>query len=388
MTKKYKIFSSISSLICLYSYGAALTLTHACNSETSTIFHLSKSRMGYLYVCLYLGFFFASLLTGAIADRRGKLPVISFGVAGMVIGLLSFVFTENYYIAMFSMALIGLGGGATETNVTGYIGDVWTGKRRNTMLNFSQTAFGFGAFCGPSLAAVSMNLSGNSHLAFYAVSVIGAVGFVMSLAVLRDRQETPKGGEYVPWKYILGDRYIIFMMLCLAFYCGIESGFSEWAGVYYKEIFSAGGEMCAFSVSVFWLGLTVGSFVLGILSKYMKRDKAVITACFGVLAGFFLWTSYIYSLSFIASFWIGFCLGPIFGTVLGLGTEKIPAHSGAVSSVLFGGAYLGGAFFPALIGINADIFGIKYSVFEIPLLTLCIILIFINFKKIRMGDTL
>ena len=123
MTRIFKIISSLSAMICLYSYGAALTSTHSCNSEICNVFSISKTQMSVMFMFLYLGFFFASVLMGSVGDKKGKLPIICLGTVVIIVGSLILPWTKNLLLGMVAMACIGLGGGACETCVTGYIGD-------------------------------------------------------------------------------------------------------------------------------------------------------------------------------------------------------------------------------------------------------------------------
>ena len=386
MTKKFKIFSSISAWLCLLAYGVTMTTTHACNSEIAKSYNLSNTQMGCMYMCLYLGFFFSSILTGQIADKKGKLLIISFGIFIMALGLVLFPLTHNFILGMVAFALMGIGGGANETNVTGYIGDIWEGKRRVQMMNWTQTAFAFGAFLGPVLTGFVLKYTNNFRLSFYLAFSVAICGFIMILFSKAFKQEIITGeNKITPWKYILCDKYIILMMLCLMFYCGMESGFSEWASVYYNDILGVNSVVSAQSVGLFWIGLSFGAFVFGNISKFMTREKMVVFACLGIIVCFSLWMIKIPLMAFVCSFWIGFFLGPVFGTCLGMGSEKLKEHSGAVTSVLFGGAYIGGAFFPAAIGTFADIFSIDKSIMIIPYLAcgiiLCVVYATVRVKK-------
>ncbi len=387
MTRFFKIISSLSALICLYSYGAALTSTHSCNSEICNTFDITKTQMSIMFMCLYLGFFLASVMTGSLADKKGKLLFISIGIGTMLIGLFLLPWTRNLYLGMLAMACIGLGGGATETSVTGYIGDTWKGKRRNTMMNFNQTAFGFGAFSGPVISGLFMKYFNNYTGAFMTVASIAIFGVLLLSFCLVRNQEKPSAVsedniQKTPWITLLSDKWILCILCCLMVYMGVESGFSEWISVYYENVFGLDGDLATQSVGIFWIGLTVGSLIFGIWSKKIDREKMVIASIVSVFTCLIFWYIKMVPVAYVGSFWVGFFLGPVFGTILGMGTEKYPKHSGAVTSILFGGGYIGGAFFPAIIGINADKFGIEYSICLVPVLVLILLLIFSNIHRI------
>ena len=381
MTRRFKIISSLSALICLYSYGAALTSTHSCNSEICNVFSISKTQMSVMFMVLYLGFFFASVLMGSVGDKKGKLPIICLGTVVIIVGSLILPWTKNLLLGMVAMACIGLGGGACETCVTGYIGDTWKGKRRNTMMNFNQTAFGFGAFSGPVISGFFMRYLGGYRGAFLTVASVALCGaIVVALCLLRNQEKpsalTEDKVQRTPWIMLLRDKWILGILLCLMLYMGVESGFSEWVSVYYEDVFGMDGDVATQSVGIFWLGLTLGSLVFGILSKRLEREKMVIASVVAVIVCWIVWYVKIIPVAYVGSFWVGFFLGPVFGTILGMGTEKFPRHSGAVTSILFGGGYIGGAFFPALIGINADRFGVVYGICIVPILVMALLFIF------------
>lgn len=300
----------------------------------------------------------------------------------MALGLFLFVISKNIFMLATSLALMGIGGGANETNVTGYIGDIWHGKRRNSMMNINQTFFAFGAFIGPILTGICLKYN-NYKYGFIYIGIIAIIGFIFSLICVLKKKEKPLRKQETPWKYILQDKYLILMMLCLMFYCGIESGFSEWASIYYIDFLSLNKILSSQSIGLFWIGISLGSFFFASISKFISREKMVIIPCLGIVISFGLFLLENPLLSIIMSFWIGFFLGPIFGTCLGMGSERQKENSGAATSILFGGAYIGGALFPFLMGLIGDITNIKMGMSLITWLAIGIISCVLIGKKVR-----
>ncbi|MBQ0104703.1 MAG: MFS transporter, partial [Armatimonadetes bacterium] len=290
MTEKFQRFASASCFICLFAYAATLCVSHACNNEINRLFHITNTQMGLLFMMIYVGFIPATLLTGRLSDTKGKLPVVFAGTVFMILGLLLFILTKNFYVGLGAMFLMGLGGGCSETNATGLIGDIYTGAKRTRMLSFVQTSFGLGALAGPLIAGMFLKYTDSYNGAFITISAITFIGFLFVLFSLMNNEEKPVGvnTEKVPWNVILRDKYIWLIVAGLILYCGAELGFSGWIAVYFEKILCLGKSYAVQSVALIWLGIATGSAFFAMLAKKLTPLNILKISLSGVILMFCL----------------------------------------------------------------------------------------------------
>lgn len=375
--------SSASAFICLFAYAATLCVTHACNNEINRAFGISNTLVGILYMMIYLGFIPATLYAGRIADKKGKLPVILTGCILMIVGLFLFPLTTNYYVALFAMLIMGMGGGCAETNSMSFIGDIYTGVKRQQMMNFCQTAFGLGAVAGPLIAGYYINKQMNYTSAFYTIGGLAFIGFIFTLISYLQKKEKPifEAHKKTPWGDILRDKYVYIILLGIILYCGTELGTSSWIAVYFEKILNSTASISAGIVSLIWLGIAVGSAIFAVLAKHMKEVTMIKVAIIGVIISMLvLLTIKITIIASISVFLIGCFLGPIFATMIGLASIKYKENSGAVSSILFAGGNLGGALFPTVMGYAVDKTNIVTALYIALILSVINLIVFLPIK--------
>jgi len=383
MSNSFKKIASISALLSIFVYGATLCSNHACNNEITRIFKITYTQMGFLYTSIFIGFIFTTIITGPIVDKRGKLPIILFGMIYAIIGLISFILTKDYHIALISMFLMGACGGCAETHATGFVSDIYEGNERIKWLNFTQSAFGLGAFFGPILVGLSLKITNSYISIYYLISFIAFITMILLIISICKKEEKPlkKPNEKIPWKIIFKDKYIYFVIFALILYCGYEISFSGWMAKYYEDILHLSKGLAASSVSYLWLGIAIGSGLYGLISKKISAINIMIISIISVLLGFIIFFIKIPYISMFGVFFIGLFLGPQFPTILSFANNRHKKYSGVVNSILFTGANIGAIIFPTLMGYIIDISSIYYIFGLIIFICICNLILFSLYKK-------
>lgn len=383
MSDKFIKFASAGTFISLFAYGSLMCILHACNNEIHRAFSLSSTQVGVLFTMLYFGYIPSALLTGRFADLKGKIPCILAGVFLIIVSPVLFVLSKSYLCAMASVFVMGLGAGAIDTNGLGFIGDLYTGKKRTAMISFTQVIFGVGALMGPYLVGVCLNKYNVYFPAFYFVAVSAVAGFVFMTASFRMKEEKPvaKTEEKAPLGIIFKDRYVYFILLAILLYCGSEFGFSGWVAVYFEKILKTSSALAAQSVSVFWIGITLGSMAFAFALKKISQYKILLLALLGVITGFLIFLVPYLFCAMAGTFMVGFCLGPVFPAIIAYGSNRYRDHSGLINSIILTFANIAGIIFPIVIGLLADHTGIKCAMFTVLVLSLIHIFILKYYSK-------
>ena len=176
------------------------------------------------------------------------------------------------------------------------------------------------------------------------------------------------------------------VLLAFFFYCGIEHTTGLWGSSYLVTAKNIQPEIAAQSISLYFLGITLGRFVSGFLTiklnnRQMVRLGQALVAC-GILI-LFLSSDNILLLSGL--FTIGLGCAPIFPSLIhatpnNFGTEK----SQAIIGIQIACAYSGNLIIPPLFGQIASFTGFSiFPVFLGVLLVLSIVMIETVNRKVR-----
>lgn len=350
-----------------------MCVLQACNNEIHSVFGITSKAVGVLFSMFYIGYIPSALITGSLSDKKGKIPFIVLGMVFIAISPIIFILSETYIHALLSVLLMGIGGGMVDTNSLGFIGDLFDGRKRTAMLGLTQVVFGIGALLSPFLVGLFLKLNGSYNYAYIFVGLSALIGLIFMIISQRMREEKPVSvsENKMPVRKIFTDTYVYFILLAILLYCGAEFGFGGWVSFYFGSILKQNPTMCANSVSVFWLGITVGSALFAVLLKKYTEYQILTFSLAGTVLGFAMFFSGRILPVLIGDLLIGCFLGPVFPAIVALGSERYRECSGTINSVILTFANIAGIIFPILIGTLTDHVGIKNSMFTV--VVLCIV---------------
>jgi fucose permease len=143
---------------------------------------------------------------------------------------------------------------------------------------------------------------------------------------------------------------------------GIEVTVGNWSFSLLTEQRGAGQLLAGYVVSGYWLGLTLGRFLLNTAAS--RAGLTVVDLLFLCFAGLTVvilltWWGPSAVLTMIGFGLIGFFLGPVFPTTIAVLPRLTPARLvPTVVGLLVGASVVGGAFFPWLAGSLAQALGL------------------------------
>jgi fucose permease len=148
----------------------------------------------------------------------------------------------------------------------------------------------------------------------------------------------------------------------LAVYVGLELSVGTWGFSYLVQARALPESLAGYSVSGYWLGLTLGRFLISPIAARIGATAAgLMYACLaGVTAAATLaWLSPAAALASVALVLLGFFLGPIFPTTMAIALHQTQARLGPTAiGVMNSGSVVGGAALPWLAGAIAQSAGI------------------------------
>jgi fucose permease len=220
-------------------------------------------------------------------------------------------------------------------------------------LNYLHTMFGVGAALGPAIDGFALA----NHIG-YGVTFIG--GAVVSAAVGAALWMTPRvefvrvieGKEKL--RALLVHPLIWAISAVLFLYVGAEVGIGAWLYSYLRRAaVPLAIPTASAAVSVYWAGLIVGRLLSGAIAhRISARRLAAIGAMVSAIALLaFVSTSSVPRLAYPVVALIGFGFGPIFPNMIAVGAERFPARVASMTSIVAGGAALGGIALPWAMGV-------------------------------------
>ncbi|MFN8485590.1 MAG: MFS transporter [Anaerolineae bacterium] len=336
---------------------------------------VNKAQISLMFLAGTIGYLSAALTSGMLVERLGRRVFLMLGTAVFAVGAATLATQPPFVLFLASLLCVGIGIAILDAGLNAYIG----GLPDNTaVLNYLHAFYGVGALLGPVIASaiLAVGLGWNvTYLVWFALALVALVGFA------RLMDDSRPGGAHSGGRNVLAAALrlsVVWLAAGFLFvYVGAEVGLGTWSYTYLTEERHGLELLSAWSISGYWLGLTVGRVVLGHFSRRLG-DRRLIQLCLGgvVLGVLTLWLLPNPLAAALALFVIGFSLGPIFPTVIALISGMVPPRlqPSAVGFVA-SAASMGAAFFPLIIGNIAERAGVwtlmPYTIFlTLTMLTL------------------
>ena len=322
-------------------------------------YRVSKTAIGSTFFTGSAGFVLASLLAGVMIHRLGMRMTMVFGAT--VTAVAGFYVATRPPFAAFVLVGIatGFGAGVAESAFQAFV----VGLPGSTgLLNRLHAFFGVGALLGPLLATWILGFA--SWRTVWFVLATTQVPLVVAIWATYPRHETaadePPAAEEPASQRSRGllatalrERSVLLGAALLAVYVGLEISMGNWGFSYLVQARGEHRLLAGYTVSGYWLGLTLGRFLISPFAARIGASAANMT--FGCLAGVTAVAALTWVLPGAASIpgfvLLGFFLGPIFPAAMAMVPNVTPARLVPTAiGVMNAGSVVGGSALPWLAG--------------------------------------
>ncbi|QIV93972.1 MFS transporter [Allofrancisella frigidaquae] len=363
------IVVGLSSFLLIDKYIMNVSPSLIAN-ELMSSFSINATQMSamvslFLWSVVFCQFFVA----GPIIDKLGFRKVSFFSLILSAIGLLLFVLAadiHSFLLGCVSRLMIGVG---ASFATVGYIkaAAVWFDPRKFAFVcSFLMSAAMTGALLGQVPLVYLIELTGSWHSALISYACFSIVIAFLYLALVRDynphasfsNQLRQKTGTLEGIKKVLlnENNWYLTMYTGLTF-TTIDVFGGIWGNNYFRGLYGVDAKEASYIVSMMFLGLAIGSPVIGKLSeKFDNRVNIMVffhiiaTVALAVVLEFKLTPAISGTLLFI----FGFCLG-VYMLAFAIGNRINPIVVAAtVAALINTGEPLLGALFDPLIGYFLD----------------------------------
>ena len=337
---------------------------------------VDRATIGITFFTGSVGFVLARVSTGALIHRAGIRIALTAGGGAFVLAGLYLATRPPFAAFMLAQLVAGYGTGVLESALNVYIAGL---PSATTLLNRLHAFFGVGALAGPPLAAWILGFA-SWTVVWLVVSVVCiplVAGFLLAYPGPQESapgtpgtpvvHAVPEGPTRTPapaaaprgmLHTALRDRGVQLGAAMLFVYVGIELGVGNWGFSYLVQTRTLPDSVAGYTVSGFWLGLTLGRFLISpIAARVGATTAAMIYACLaGISAAILLaWLSPAAVVACVAFGLLGFFLGPVFPTTMAIVPRLTqPRLVPTAIGVMNAGSVIGGSALPWLAGTLAQ----------------------------------
>lgn len=355
---------------------------------------VDRATIGITFFTGSAGFVLAGITAGALIERFGVRVALAVGAGGLVLAGL-YTATHPPFVAFVALQMVvGYGTGVLESVLNAYLAGL---PGATTLLNRLHAFFGVGALLGPPLATWIVDRA--SWTVVWLVMALAYVPVLAGILIAYPRRqaetaptnptpttttttspstttatpstttapatesagtaEAASGGLLRP---ALRQPGVLLGAALLAVYVGLELGVGNWGFSYLVQARHQTEVLAGYSVSGYWLGLTLGRFLISpIATKLGAGATGLMFACLaGVLSAAALaWAVPVAAAASGAFVLLGFFLGPIFPTTMAVAPQlTTPRLVPTAIGVMNAGSVIGGSALPWLAGATAQAAGV------------------------------
>lgn len=344
------------------------------------------SYMGILSMIISGMAIITSIEAEKLTKKFSTRVVTAFSILLTAVGMWGFSCSKSFLEMIFWTIPYGIGGGAIDAALNNYVALHYKSKH----INWLHCFWGVGTIVSPyimSYAVKQYHWSVGYKLVAIIQLFIFAI-FMLSFPLWKVNESKEENEESSPLKIrevinIKGVKYILIAFFC---YCAAEATNMLWASSFLEVERAASKELAAAYGSLFFIGITLGRFISGLLSEKLSDTELVklgnilaIIACFIIIVPNQI-------ISVIGFVLIGLGCSPIYPCIIHstpviFGKEK----SQAIIGVQMACAYIGSTFMPPVFGLIANHISMKLMPFFV--LFFLLILLFTYNKALKLIES-
>ena len=320
----------------------------------------------------------SSMFSAGILNKLGTAKVTAFSTAMTAAALLGFSFAPSFLVMIPLAVILGFGAGAIDSGLNNYVALHFKASH----MNFLHCFYGVGVSLSPYLmsqALSSVGWRGGYRYAFYVQTAI-TILLIISIPLWKksissehsEDEGATKNLSLLQMAKMPEIRQVWIIMLAtnaIEYACGV------WGSTYLVEAKGFAVEHGALSLTVYYVGMSIGRFVSGLLSDKIGTWKRIgIGSVILAPAIVLMLLPLPGAVTVIGLFLVGLGNGSIYPNMIHLTPHnfgKEVSQSVMGSQIAF--AYIGVMLAPPLVSVISGMFGIK--VYPVLLAVLYVIML-------------
>ena len=305
----------------------------------------------------------SSMFSAKILNKIGTSKVTAFSTAMTAVALFGFSFTKSFWIMIPLAVILGLGAGAIDSGLNNYVALHFKASH----MNFLHCFYGVGVSLSPYLMSVALSNTGwrgGYRYAFYVQATI-TILLIVSIPLWKnsssDGQSDDESNTNLSLLQMAKTPEVRQVWIIMLATNAIEYACGVWGSTYLVEEKGFSPEHGALGLTVYYIGMSTGRFVSGLLSNKINTWKRIGTGCVILAPAILIMLLPIHGAVTVAGlFLVGLGNGSIYPNMIHLTPHnfgKDVSQSVMGSQIAF--AYIGVMLSPPTVSLISGIFGIK-----------------------------
>lgn len=404
VAKNYVLaFALVSSLF--FMWAVANNFNDILIKQFQKALDLSRMQSGLIQTAFYFGYFTIALPAGWAIAKVGYKNGILIGLGLYALGAVLFypaAETGQFWFFLVALYVIAAGLAFLETAANPFITAMGPHETAAQRLNFAQSFNGLGGFMAPflggalifsgvehsaaALAAMSPSAM-DTYLASEAravqmpylalaglVAALGALIYFMRFPDITENGDGDAGSvsaSYSIWSFST----LRWAVVTQFFYVGAQVAIWSYFINFAQDAVGVGEKSAANYLGFSLMGFMVGRFVGTALMRHIRPERMLML--YGIAAALLCIVAMTTTgwPSLIALGLTSFFMSIMFPTIFALGVHGLGSKTKLGSSLIIM-AIIGGALFPPLVGLIADIAGSIHAGLIIPLISFVVVAAF------------
>lgn len=218
----------------------------------------------------------SSMFSAGILNKLGTAKVTAFSTAMTAAALLGYSFAPSFWFMIPLAVVLGLGAGAIDSGLNNYVALHFKASH----MNFLHCFYGVGVSLSPYLMSQALGNAGwrgGYRYAFYVQAVI-ALLLIVSVTLWKKTSsayETEEKGVNLTLLQIAKMPEVRQVWIIMLVTNAIEYACGVWGSTYLVEEKGFSAEHGALGLTVYYVGMSIGRFVSGLLSDKIRTWKRI-----------------------------------------------------------------------------------------------------------------
>ncbi len=270
-----------------YSYQYVLRVMPAIIMPDLTAkFHITPEQFANFSGIYYLGYTLIHIPLGLLIDKIGTKHIVSICLILVSLGSAPLVFSDSWTLVVMGRLLLGMASAAAIIGTFRVIRTCFTEDKFALMLGITATTGVLGAIYGGSPLSILIQNLGWQKVLMH-LMVLGLLLSFISYLLLPGKDKNEDNNRLNARKSIINDLKIIFSnykILLLSLLGGLMvgpiEGFADgWSATFFKVVYKMDDIFANSASSVIFLGMSIGSPILGYLAGRSKAYYPIIITC-------------------------------------------------------------------------------------------------------------
>lgn len=253
-------------------------------------FGLPVSYATFVTVTTSVCTFISSLVSGRVIARFGTARVTAYSTL-MTAAALFLISFSGSYLPMILLAIpLGFGAGAVDSGLNNYVALHYSAMQ----MNFLHCFYGVGVSISPYLLSFAMSGGGSWQNGYRLMGTVQLGIAILAFAALplwkkqKHYSAESQSVKALTIKETLKLKGMPAVMLMFAFSCAIETCCGTWGSTFLVTEKGLTAEAAARTVTLYYIGIAVGRFISGLLSKKVRPRTLIFCGEALVLAAIVL----------------------------------------------------------------------------------------------------